>query len=74
MPTYEFQCKRCRQITEITCRASDRELTYPCEYCGSTNTVRVYSPVRHTWEMAGMSIGEIMSQTEKSKRDFEDRQ
>lgn len=42
MPTYEFKCPKCSEVTETNCEYED--LTVPvCEECG-TLMIRTYSP------------------------------
>ena len=43
MPAYDFKCKACNAIVEVT-RAADDESAVPCPGCGK-ETRRVFSPV-----------------------------
>lgn len=50
MPTYEFECRKCRHITTVYCPASERDKLPKCEKCGHHKLDRVISPVPHTYK------------------------
>ena len=75
MPCYEWQCKSCRELFEITCPAADREASQDCPHCGSRRTQRVYTGVTHRWrdvalEATGITPAEMRSVTERAKKEF----
>lgn len=43
MPTYEFYCKPCNAIDEVSRPMSEASLAYTCPECGGV-TVKKYSP------------------------------
>ena len=43
MPIYEYQCKKCRETTEVLQRAKDKPLE-KCPKCGGSVVKRISSP------------------------------
>ncbi len=44
MPVYEYICKECGSIMEVRETLAEKEegKTYPCQSCGSKNTVQYF--------------------------------
>lgn len=42
MPSYDYQCKKCEAITEVTHRITEEPVVV-CESCGSKETTRLIS-------------------------------
>jgi putative FmdB family regulatory protein len=43
MPVYQYKCKSCGKVFEITCHLSEREELAACPDCGSKDVQQVFS-------------------------------
>jgi putative FmdB family regulatory protein len=43
MAVYEYKCKHCGKVFEVTCHMSEREAKATCPKCGSTDVGQVFS-------------------------------
>lgn len=44
MPTYEYRCPKCGNITEVATSVKNRDISPPCKQCGA-KTTRIQSRV-----------------------------
>jgi putative FmdB family regulatory protein len=44
MAVYEFKCKKCGKVFEVTCHMDEREKKAVCPGCGSRKVETVFTP------------------------------
>lgn len=69
VPTYEYQCERCKRVFEIWQRISDPPLT-KCETCGRPIR-RLLAPAAFILKGAGFYVNDYPSETRKKAQEAE---
>ncbi|MDP7039352.1 MAG: zinc ribbon domain-containing protein [Myxococcota bacterium] len=65
MPIFEYQCKKCEQITEVLQKADDPKPA--CESCGSKSTFKVMSNTSFILKGGGWYITDYARKEQKAK-------
>ena len=65
MPLFEYQCKKCEQITEVLQKADDPKPA--CESCGSKSTFKVMSNTSFILKGGGWYITDYARKEQKGK-------
>jgi len=65
MPIFEYQCKKCEQITEILQKADDPKPA--CESCGSKSTFKVMSNTSFILKGGGWYLTDYARKEQKAK-------
>ena len=65
MPIFEYQCKKCEQITEVLQKADDPKPA--CESCGSKSTFKVMSNTSFILKGGGWYITDYARKEQKGK-------
>lgn len=39
MPIWDRHCEKCDELFEVTCKIAEKDNTFECPYCGSTDGV-----------------------------------
>ncbi len=62
MPIYEYQCNKCKAISDYVLLKHDEQITPQCKKCGSTNVRKIISRTRY---VAGPKERGLASNIEK---------
>lgn len=69
MPTYDYECKDCKEVFEKFLSIKKSEEPQECEKCGSTNTAKMIGKPAAHFKGSGFYVNDYKKHEEKSLQD-----